>query len=562
MRSPALAIAWEFRRRHRWGLIAVAGYLFIVATIRFLILEPGEPVLVDSVRFAAMVSVPLTTTFVYLLAVFSFGFSGDLAARHSMYPVRMFTLPVTNAALVGWPMFYGTAAMAILWLAVRLYAVWPSGIEIPLIWPALLAAALLAWTQALMWMPYGLPGIRLIVAVLCLAALDTVVLLAIHFKAREPMMLAILAPHVPLAYLVARFAVAGAGRGDVRDGGGLSARSGEIADVLPRLRDHFSSPGRAQVWFEWRRHGRSLPVLVALLLPFELALLWLATDAPGFVFEILFLVLITPPFMAALTGWTVNQPNPNVSDSYGVPPFTATRPLTTAQLIAAKLQMAMWSTLATWLLVLVAILLALEWSGTWPVMLDRAQRLNDTIGTARAVVLVLLILAGFIVSTWKHLVQSLHIGLTGRAWLIKGSVLLTLTFLILLGPIVEWIIDSAGVQRALWNALPLILAGLVGLKMSAAAWIATRLDGSRLLGDRAVVAGAAGWCVAVLALYGVLVWFFSTPFVARYPLALIAILAVPLARLSAAPLALAWRSEEHTSELQSPCNLVCRLLLE
>src|SRR5256885_5490475 len=25
---------------------------------------------------------------------------------------------------------------------------------------------------------------------------------------------------------------------------------------------------------------------------------------------------------------------------------------------------------------------------------------------------------------------------------------------------------------------------------------------------------------------------------------------------------LIWRSEEHTSELQSPCNLVCRLLLE
>src|SRR2546426_6827674 len=29
-----------------------------------------------------------------------------------------------------------------------------------------------------------------------------------------------------------------------------------------------------------------------------------------------------------------------------------------------------------------------------------------------------------------------------------------------------------------------------------------------------------------------------------------------------APRALGWRSEEHTSELQSPCNLVCRLLLE
>src|SRR5436189_66532 len=136
MRSPALAIGWEFRRRHRWGLIAVAGYLFVVAMIRFLILEPGEPVLVDSGCFVALVSVPLTATFVYLLAVFSFGFAGDLAARHSMYPARLFTLPVTNAALVGWPMLYGTAAVAILWLAARLFAVWPSGIEIPVIWPA------------------------------------------------------------------------------------------------------------------------------------------------------------------------------------------------------------------------------------------------------------------------------------------------------------------------------------------------------------------------------------------------------------------------------------------
>src|SRR5436190_1329696 len=98
MRSPALAIGWEFRRRHRWGLIAVAGYLFVVALIRFLILEPGEPVLVDSGRFAALVSVPLTTTFVYFLAVFSFGFAGDLAARHSMYPARMFLSRISSLA--------------------------------------------------------------------------------------------------------------------------------------------------------------------------------------------------------------------------------------------------------------------------------------------------------------------------------------------------------------------------------------------------------------------------------------------------------------------------------
>jgi len=352
-------------------------------------------------------------------------------------------------------------------------------------------------------------------------------------------MVAILAPQVPLAYLVARFAVARARRGEVPDWRGMFARPARAA-MLTRGRDHFPSPAQAQAWFEWRQHGRSLPALVALLLPFELALLWLAKDAPAFVFEILFLTLITPPFMAAFTAWTVSQPNPQVRDSHGVPPFIATRPLTSAELIAAKLKMAMWSTLAAWLVVLVAMSLALEWSGTWSVVAERVRRMNDAIGTPRAATVVLLILAGFIVATWKQLVQSLHIGLTGREWIVKGSVLLTLTFLILLGPMVEWTIDTPSARRALWNALPLVLAGLVGLKMSAAAWIATRLDRSRLLGARALVLGAACWVLAVLAIYGVLVWFFSTPFVARYELALIAILVVPLARISAAPLALAW----------------------
>ncbi|HTD71748.1 MAG TPA: hypothetical protein VK647_14970 [Gemmatimonadales bacterium] len=540
MRSPALAIAWEFRRRHLWVLIALAGYLLVLAAIKVLIHGPWQPVTLDPPDGRVGVAmVPLSTTFFYFLAVFSFGLAGDLGARQSIYPARMFALPVTTKALAGWPMLYGAATMTSLWLGTALFARWPWGMHLPLIWPALLAVVFLAWTQALTWMPYGLPGLRVIVTVLWLATLDAAVLLALHSKVPEAVLLAVLAPQLPLAYAAACFAVARARCGDVPDWRGMFARPAGNA-VLTRWRDRFPSPARAQAWFEWRRHGRSLPALVGLLLPFELALLWLAKDAPAFVFEILFLVLITPPFVAAFTGWTGSKPHPNVSDSYGVPPFSATRPLTSAELIGAKLKMAMWSTLAAWGLVFVTTPLALAWSGAWPVLIERAQRMNDAIGTPRAVVFVLLILAGFIVSTWKQLVQSLHIVLTGRPWLIKGSVLLTLTFLILLGPIVEWIIDSPSVQGALWNALPLILAGLVGLKMSAAAWIATRLERSRLLGDRALVAGAACWCVAVLALYGVLVWFFSTPFVARYVLALIAILAVPLARLSAAPLALAW----------------------
>jgi hypothetical protein len=532
MRSPALAIAWEFRRRHRWGLIALAVYLLVLAAIRLLIIGPGQRVnFEDDESFALVVVVPITATFMYFLAVFSFGLAGDLAARQSMYPARMFTLPVTTAALAGWPMLYGTAAMAILWLATRLLAAWPSGVDVPVIWPALLAAALLAWTQALTWMPYALPGLRVIVTVLWLVVIDSVVLLALHFKASEPVMLAILAPHVPLAFLTARFAVVRARRGDVPDWRGMFARLGQIADVLPRRRDHFPSPARAQVWFEWRRLGRSLPAMVGILLPFELSLLFVFREAPVIVFETLFGVLLTPPFIAAFAAATVSS---------GVTPFLATRPMTSAALLAAKLKMTIRSTLAAWLLVLAAVPLALTLSGTWPVVIERARHGIESVGTPRTIVIVLLGLAGLLASTWKQLVQSLYIGLTGREWLVKSSVFLTLSLLALVLPLAHWISGNEGVQAALWDALPWIAAVLVCLKMSAGAWIAIRLYDSRLLSDRTLVLGAACWTVAVLALYGLLVWFFSTPLIPRYFLMLVAILEMPLARLSAASLALAW----------------------
>src|SRR3990172_7499655 len=100
MRSPALAIAWEFRRRHRWGLVALAGYVLFVAAFKLLIFGPGDTVglvPLDEMPPPAVV-VPFSALFFYLLAVFSFGFAGDLAARHSIYPARMFALPLTTAA--------------------------------------------------------------------------------------------------------------------------------------------------------------------------------------------------------------------------------------------------------------------------------------------------------------------------------------------------------------------------------------------------------------------------------------------------------------------------------
>ena len=295
------------------------------------------------------------------------------------------------------------------------------------------------------------------------------------------------------------------------------------------------------MWFEWRLHGWSLPALVALLLPFELGLLFLARDEPeAMTMYTLAAILLTPPLMAGFVAATVSKSNPSGRDSYGLPPFIATRPLESTALINAKLKVTLWSTLAAWLLVLIAIPLGLALSGTLPVVMERVNKGIEFFGMPRALVIMVLGTLALLASTWKRLVHSLFLDLSGREWLIKSSVLLALSVLVIIWPLGRWIHDDGDALAALLIALPWILAALVCVKVAGAGWIATRLHDRRLVSDRTLVTGAACWLVAVLALYGLLAWFWTTPHVARYFLLLIAILEIPLARLSAAPLALSW----------------------
>ncbi|HEY6139979.1 MAG TPA: hypothetical protein VI670_19660 [Thermoanaerobaculia bacterium] len=524
MRSPAAAIAWEFRRRHRWGLLALLVYLAVLAAVKIVV---GHPVDFKSEQtFALVVVVPLTATFLYFLGVFSFGLSGDIAARQSMYPARLFTLPVTTAALAGWPMLYGAAAMAALWLATRFLAIWPSDAVVPVFWPALLAVSLLAWTQALTWMPYPLPGLRVAVTMLWLGTIDTIVLIALEKKTPEPVMLAFVAPQVPLAYLMARYAVARARHGAVVECGGHAA-----ALTAPARPAHSTSPARAQAWLEWRQHGRALPAMVAIVLPLDLLLLFAFHEAPSIIFEILAAALLAPPVMATFVAATV---------SGRVTPFLAARPMTSAALIGAKLKIALWSTVIAWSLVLVAIPIALELSGTMPIVAGWA---NDTIrifGLPRTIALALLALLLLMASTWKQLVQSLYIGMSGREWLVKTSLFATLALISVALPAGHWLIQNRNAMATLWNAFPWIAAVMVCVKIAAAVWIAGRLHSRGLMRRRTLLLGAISWDALVLAFSALLAWIVPTLLFRAYFLVLVAMLAVPLARLVAAPLALDW----------------------
>ena len=541
MRSAGAAFAWEFQRQHQLGLAALAIYLIAFAAIKVFLLPPEYVLRVDPPNgLAAFIVVPVTAMMFYLVGVFTFGLSGDLAGRSSIYPPYKLTLPVSTRALAGWPMLYGTATMFVLALITMALLRWVNtrAFVVPLVWPGLLVATYLAWTQAFMWMPYGLRGVRVMVAVLFLTAVDAIVFIAIEKEAAELTMIALLAPQLPLAYLLAWIAVGRARRGESPDWSlpkpirlkpDTTTRDGVGTTSFPHT--VFSTPARAQLWFEWRQHGWTLPAMVAMVVPAVLLLLFIPVGGSSrTVFITLFAAVVMPPFLAAFAAGKFAT-----SSS-----FSLIRPLTTASLVATKLVMALLSTLVAWMIAGAAVLLALVLSGRLAEVTDSARDVIEVTGTARFVAVAGLILFAAIATTWKYLVQSLCIGLAGRAWFVKSAVLAALIALMAVGPAIDWLWHHPGLQTAIWNTLPLILASLVLVKAIAAICVAMVLSRRAVLSERWLVISTLAWLIIVATLYGTHVWLAGSPLVPRYYLAVCAMLPVPLARIAAAPLALAW----------------------
>src|ERR1051326_8693315 len=98
MHSAASAFAWELRQRHRWGLLAVLASIVALAVIRLVVAGAGRMVFSNDEAFAIALVVPMSAASMYFLAVFSFGLAGDIGARQSVFPARVFTLPGTSRA--------------------------------------------------------------------------------------------------------------------------------------------------------------------------------------------------------------------------------------------------------------------------------------------------------------------------------------------------------------------------------------------------------------------------------------------------------------------------------
>lgn len=536
MRTTAAAIAWEFRQRHRWGLMGLLATVLALGAVK-IALTTAAVIELHDMTFALLTPVPLSASFFYLLAVFTFGISGDIAARQSMYPPRLFALPVSTAALAGWPMLYGCCSMMLLWFTMRIAATFPPGVEVPKYWPALFAASLLAWTQALTWMPYPLRGMRIVVSIALLLSIDIVVFTALEKKPKESVMLVLLAPFVPLAYVAALSAVSRARRGEVPDWR-VMERFGP-AFIRSAARPDFESAARAQLWFEWRQYGRSLPLLLAIVLPAGLSLLFLFRQTAAIVIEIVVMALLMPAFLAIFVAATVSKSSSNASESHGITPFIATRPIADRALVLAKWRATLLSTFAAWGIVAIALPVALTWADAWAPIMNIVHDVTGALGRTRAIMLGILILAMLIGATWKQLVQGLYIGMSGRDWAVKGIAFATLAFITVGFLALGWILDSRNRIVIAWGAIPWLMWMSVALKLILAMRVMHSGAARGLFTRRQLISAAIAWDVCVLALYGLLALILPEILFGRHFLLLVAILVVPFVRLAAAPLAVA-----------------------
>ncbi len=538
MHSPAAAMVWQLWWRYRGlALAGVAWYLTASIVCRLLPVNAYN----DAIVF--MSAVPMLLLLGCQVAVFTYGYEADLSTRESGYPSWMLRHPVSVRLLVGWPMFLGALTVALLWMAIAPAVFRSRGVDVLILRPALMCAAILAWSQALVWSPFGLGWLRVVAAVGAVAMVVSIAALDVTCGVRETVILALLAAQLPLAYWVAVVGVSRARRGDTPEWRWLPMVAQRVAAWIPQRNRGFGSALRAQAWFEWRRHGLGPPLAVGMSLPMGIAFI-VANQMNSNVAEespmsspLLLLVLVA--YMALGLGNDFGNLGATKADR-GMPGFLLTRPISSADLIRAKYLAAAKSWLAICLITALAVVVCTILTGRYGDM----NVLRDRLGyqawwshTAIAIPAVFLLLWTL---GWLGVIQGLFIGLSGRQWVVFAVI--TVAGVLFCGLVLSglWLSMHSEYHQVCWNAAPWVVGGLALLKLATAGWVLRLALTRGLLETRAVTLLVGVWMTVVLGMIGLTAWHLPSELVPPGLLAGGTILMFPLTRVALAPLALAW----------------------
>jgi hypothetical protein len=544
MLPPSMAFAWILWRQHRWGLLVVMSSLFLAGGLSALVSAHSSRSVAENLFGSGMW--PLMSLLLYPLCVFTYAFdAGDLLARESCFPARLLRLPVPTRTLVAWPMACGAAAVFLLWLGTALFIFQPwlrlLQAEMPLWWPSMMAVAILAWTQALLWAPFGLPGFRVFLVFVLILSMIGSSIAGVKFGVSEGSLAALYAGLAAIAWTMSYAGVRHARRGDVPNWDGILWPLRQIARWRPQRRQSFASDARAQVWFEWRLTGKTLPIMTGLMLPLSLLLLFLDKIEVGMTAQSLLCTLAVPVLLAGTAGWLGSRHNRWVKERSGMMPFIATLPMTSADMVGAILKAAARTTLAAFALVAVAWPLAAMLTGNLPEVADwwrlglREHSLSQIVAGTVAIAILLL------VWTWKRKLDCLYVGLIGSKWIEASVALGSIPGAYFLCIFVATIyVQPAAHYETTLTLWPWFVGALLLCRLGTTAWALRQVLCHGLMRPRTAACWVAGWVLLASLLFGLLAWAIPAELVPVYLLACGVAFVMPMARLAASPLALAW----------------------
>jgi hypothetical protein len=536
MHSVGWAFLWEFWRRYR--ILTALALAYAVLLVLAMNVAPAPPIL----HARDVVGWLLPIWFVVLLVVPTFGLpeSADILARESPYPRRLFAMPVRTRALVGWPMAIAAATVALVWLLLDVLVLRCVGVTVPLHWPAVFLAALVAWWQAIMWCPYPLISLRIFVAVPVLGAMVIGALLGEAYPVPPALLLAVSAALVPAAYLVAVVALARARRGDVpvwnwpifHDRGASAAQ-----------RPAFASAADALYWLDWRRSSYELAFLVGMMVVPELSALLIfgAGKLPYLVAGMFLLSVVTiGPLMAAAAGASLGNTRRWGPGNYAMPAFIAARPVTSAEIVAVKLRLAIRIFLITWTIALALIVAVVPLTEIGTTLAGWARQVSEMEGIQGTLLLWfgLLALTAF---SMKAMLDHLCVGLSGRIWVNVAGGFAFMVVAIALVLLIQWINRHPEWHADLLAALPWLAGIALALKLGLGAlvgWIVLHRD---LVAPQTALRFIVAFVVAAAGLFGLAWWLTPEQFCSPLLSGCIAVvLLLPMVRLGLAPLALDW----------------------
>jgi hypothetical protein len=493
-------------------------------------------------------------------------FTLDLAARDSQFPRHLFTLPLSSRQLV-LPFMAGAVLLsALLWLLADVISsgrVFTSGpLHLPVeqlrkdFWFPFLLASLIVWTQALLWTSFRRGQAR-VWALFALVIWHAVLLvLAVDRTIPGPMMLALGALQVLLAYPVAVWAVGRARRGDPSPaaahprGGGLP-----LIHLRPRgekqTRAHppFASPLAAQGWFEWQAHRTRNKSPFLLFVPFVLALALLAhlktTAIPGggameaalaLLKQLAWLLTVIPVLTGPYAASFHSRVEWNRDNAFVMPAFFAALPLSTGDFAWAKMKLAAGAMLVFCAVLALMTLLLLPLFDLHLLWVELLAALRANYAFVHPVLLVAALLVAITLLSAAQGANYVWVALFGRGWILANVVMAAVAIALLIG-LPTLLRDPARAARV-QEMLPVALAVLAFVKLGVLAVLAEQVRRREHYPAKRIALIAGGWVVAVVAAF--LMWRQLAPDIEPRTALSTLVLLTPVLGFFAAPLALQW----------------------